>query len=198
MFLDGSTPIAACNSDFGVPLTGSAEATCTTSYFVAGSHTITASYQGDTDFTGSVSGPLTQLVEGIATSVSASASPSTTVFGQNTTITATVPAAATGTVTFTGPGDAVLCTAPVTDGSATCDTTALPVGSDTVQVSYSGDGTYVPSSTFTTVTVDQAATTTSLSSSGSPSTAGDPVTLDGRGGPGGPRSGDARPDPSSS
>ena len=189
VFLDGSTPIAACNSDFGVPLTGSAEATCTTSYFVAGSHTITASYQGDTDFTGSVSGPLTQLVEGIATSVSASASPSTTVFGQNTTITATVPAAATGTVTFTGPGDAVLCTAPVTDGSATCDTTALPVGSDTVQVSYSGDGTYVPSSTFTTVTVDQAATTTSLSSSGSPSTAGDPVTLTAVAGPVAPGAG---------
>ena len=69
---------------------------------------------------------LDQTVNLIPTSVTASASPDATVVGQSTTITAVLPAGATGTVTFTGPGDVVLCTATVTAGQATCDTSALP------------------------------------------------------------------------
>ena len=178
-FLDGGTPIADCGGAFGTPLDGTGTAQCTTTYPVMGTHTITAEYLGDTGFTASDSTPLVQVVDLIATSVTASASPDTTVSGQSTTITADVPVGATGTVTFTGPGDVVLCTATVTAGQATCDTSALPVGADTVTVAYSGDDTYGPSSTTTPVTVAQAATTTSLGSSANPSTAGDAVTFTG-------------------
>ncbi len=51
-FEDGGTPIAACS---GQPLTSGNQSTCTVSYSSAATHTITASYAGDTNFTGSTS-----------------------------------------------------------------------------------------------------------------------------------------------
>ncbi|MGP8006697.1 MAG: beta strand repeat-containing protein, partial [Acidimicrobiales bacterium] len=176
-FLDGTTPIADCGGASGFPVDGSGAANCAVVFATFGDHSITAAYLGDTNFTESTSPVLDQVVDAIPTAVTASASPDTTVFGQPTTITAIVPPGATGTVTFTGPGGANLCTATVdaTDGTATCDTTALPLGNDTVAVAYSGDPTYGPSSTTTTVDVSQASTTTVVSSSENPSNIGDAV-----------------------
>jgi len=174
-FLDGGVPVAACNGDLGEPVDNTGQATCQVTYAVIGTHGITADYLGDTDFTGSDSSILHQVVDAIPTSVGASASPDTTVFGQDTTITATVPDAATGTVTFTGPGDVVLCSATVTDGTATCTTSVLPVGTDSVVVAYSGDNTFGPSSTTTTVTVSKGTTHTTVVSGHNPSTAGTTV-----------------------
>jgi Bacterial Ig-like domain (group 3) len=56
-FLDGGTPIGGCASE---PLTtggSSSTATCTLSYPAAGSHSITAAYLADLNFTGSSSSP---------------------------------------------------------------------------------------------------------------------------------------------
>ena len=176
-YFDNGTPIAACNAGSGEPLDGTGTAQCTVTYPVSGTHTITATYLGDTDFTGSDGGPLTQVVDLITTHVTASATPATTVFGQSTTITADLPAGATGTVTFTGPGNVVLCTATVSAGQATCDTSALPVGTDTVAVAYSGDDSYGPSSTTTPVTVGQAATTTTITGTTPNPVVGQPITV---------------------
>jgi Bacterial Ig-like domain (group 3)/Glycine rich protein len=67
--------------------------------------------------------------------------------GDAVTLTAAVSGSlgtATGTVEFDANGTAIEgCSAqPVTNGVATCATTALAAGSDTLQASYSGDTTY--------------------------------------------------------
>src|SRR5262249_37284011 len=75
-FNDGSTilGIAARNS--------SGLATLTTSALSPGAHTITADYSGDGNFTGSTSGPLTQIVNQAPTAIAVSASLNPSVFGQ--------------------------------------------------------------------------------------------------------------------
>jgi len=62
-FLDGKAPISGCGAQ---PLTAgssSSTAACTVSYPAAGSHTITATYTGDANFTGSTSQGATVTVQ---------------------------------------------------------------------------------------------------------------------------------------
>ncbi len=77
-----------------------------------------------------------------ATTTSISASSTTVNQGTSVTFTATVsPATATGTVSFYNNGSATaLGTSPLSSGTATFATAALPPGSDSVIATYSGDG----------------------------------------------------------
>jgi sugar lactone lactonase YvrE len=143
---DGST-ITGCGS---VTLTSS-QAQCTTSSLPAGSNAIVAAYSGDSN-NGSSSGTLTQVVNGVpasTTTLVSSMNPSTS--GTNVTFTATIspagPPAPTGTVTFTSSGAAITgCPAVTLSGlTATC-TASLPVGTDPVLATYSGDSNYAGSS----------------------------------------------------
>ena len=71
-----------------------------------------------------------------------------------------------------------LGTATLSGGKATFKTTALAAGPHTITVSYSGDGNFVTStSTPLTQTVDQAATTSKVTSSANPSVFGQSVTF---------------------
>jgi hypothetical protein len=69
-FLDGATVLGS------TPLNGIGVATLTSSSLAAGSHSITAQYGGDTNFTGSVSPAVSQQVVPAAADFSISASPS--------------------------------------------------------------------------------------------------------------------------
>ena len=95
------------------------------------------------------------------TTVTSSRDPST--FGQAVTFTATVAPADGGTVTFSG-GSQTLCGAvPLAQVSgstydATCTTTALPAGRDTITAVYSGDASYATSDGGLTQTVARAPT----------------------------------------
>ena len=83
---------------------------------------------------------------------------STTV-GTSVTFTATVsPSTATGTVDFSYGGSAITgCSSvAVASGTATCTTSSLPAGSDTVTAAYSGDANDSGSSGNDTVTVASA------------------------------------------
>jgi hypothetical protein len=89
------------------------------------------------------------------TMVSGSADPDHGSFGTNVTLSATVASPGsvpTGPVTFTEGGHQV-CTATLSSGTASCQSDALPVGSDTVTVSFPGGPDFLPSSTTTTVVV---------------------------------------------
>jgi hypothetical protein len=92
-----------------------------------------------------------------ATTISIHASPASSVFGQSVTVTASVtPSSASNTVSFYLNGSATaLGTAMVKSGVATFSTSTLPVGSDTLTASYTGDGYNAPSTTVapTMVTV---------------------------------------------
>ena len=142
------------------------------------SHSITAVYSGDTNYTTSTSAVLTQNVVATASSTTlvSSANPST--YGGAVTLTATVPTGATGTVSFKD-GTSVIGT-PCTIVGTTCaiTTLALTGGAHSITAVYSGDANYASStSAVLTQTVNKAASTTTLASTLNPSTYGAAVTL---------------------
>jgi hypothetical protein len=173
-FLDGTTVIGTGTLSGGT-------ATFTTSALALGSHPIKASYGGSSSFTGSTSAALTQTVLiGSTSTVTSSANPS--VFGQSVTFTATVHAASgsqtpTGTVQFLD-GTTVIATGTLSGGKATFKTSALATGTHTITVSYGGNSSFTGSiSPPVTQTVNQAGTTTKVTSSSRPSVFGQSVTF---------------------
>ncbi len=165
-------------------LNASGVATWSTSTLSVGSQTITADYGGDSNYAGSTSANLTQTVNKAATTTSRMSSVNPSVFGQTVTFTATVSASSpgsgipTGTVTFyangTFLGNGTLNGSRVPDYS----TAALSLGSQTITANYGGDANYTSStSTALTQTVNQADTTTSLTSSVETAVYGQEVTF---------------------
>jgi len=138
-FAEGSTILGTA------ALNGNGLATLTTSALSPGTHMVTAGYSGDSNFTASNSGPLTQTVNQAPTTIAVSASLDPSVFGQPVSFTATVtelsPATGTptGIVTFTD-GSTLLGTVQLDAvGQATLATPVLTVGSHTISALYSGD-----------------------------------------------------------
>ena len=189
-FLDGSTSIGT-----GTVGTGGV-ATLMTSALAQGSHSITAVYGGDTNYTTSTSPVVSQVVNAAggtaasSTTVTSSLNPSTV--GTSVTFTATVVAAAptgakpsgaqataatpTGTVTFKD-GSTTLGTGTLASGSTTFATSALTQGTHSITAVYGGDTNYTTSastaiSQVVNAATSKAATTTALASSLNPSTTG--------------------------
>ena len=177
-FQDGGAPIGSGTVD------SAGHASFSTTALSVGSHTITAVYSGDGNFTGSTSSAVTNTVAKGGTTTSLGSAPNPSVIGQNVTFTATVtvtpPAAGTasGTVSFQDAGTAIGSGAVDSAGHASFSTTALSVGSHTITAVYSGDGNFNGSSSGTqTQVVNRAGTTTAVTSSLNPSTAGQNVTF---------------------
>jgi hypothetical protein len=171
-FFDGVTNIGSG------ALNGSGQATFTTSTLTVGSHSITATYNGDVNFITSTSAPLTQTVNLSPSSTALVSSVNPTVFGQSTTFTATVTGTgATGTVAFMD-GAVLINTSPLVAGVATFSTGSLTVGAHSITAVYSGDSNFATSTSApVTQTVNQAATTTTLGSNANPSVFGQSVTF---------------------
>src|SRR5204862_1153242 len=142
-FKDGASSITGC----GAQALAAASATCATSTLSVGSHSITAVYSGDTNFTTSTSAVLTQVVNQSSTTTTLTSSANPSVFGQSVTFTATVAAVApgagtpTGTVTFKD-GGATLGIGNLSSGQATLSTTSLSVASHSVTAVYATDGNF--------------------------------------------------------
>jgi hypothetical protein len=166
-FYDGATAI-------GTGLTAGAVATFQTSSLTAKTHTIKASYPGDATFKAS-SGTVTQVVSLYASTAALAANPNPSTYGQmvqlSVSVASNAPGGPTGTVTFKN-GTTSLGTATLSGGTASLSTTKLPAGSLTITATYSGDAQSGKSSGTWSQTVNQATTTTSVTSSLNPSTAG--------------------------
>jgi hypothetical protein len=191
IFSDGSTTVGQATLSPG-PI--AMIANFTTSSLAVGSHTITASYAGDSNFLGST-GTLTQTagMASTTTAINSSANPSAP--GQNVTFTAMVsgPGTPTGLVTFfdgtTLIGRGVLNTASEGRGVASFSTSSLAVGRHTITASYGGESNFLGSAASLTQTVirpptgglpqaaGEAGTSTTLSSSANPSVCGQNVTF---------------------
>jgi hypothetical protein len=136
--------------------TNCAQATLSMAGLTTATHPITASYGGDPNLDG-VDASLSQVVNKADTTVALSPVPTTSVFGQQVTLTATVSpsspstapsAAPSGTVVFKVDGN-TLASLSVTQGSPTAiqsrvsyATTGLPVGPHTMSAAYLGDGNF--------------------------------------------------------
>ena len=156
-FLDGTTTLGA------VDLNASGVATYSTSSLSAGSHSITAAYSGDSNFNGSTSNVVSQVVSGAAklsssTTVTSSQNPSGQ--GQSVMFTAAVAGPSgnmtmpTGTVTFMD-GTNTLGTGSLNaSAQATYSTSSLSTGSHSITAVYGGDAIFSGStSTALTQTV---------------------------------------------
>ena len=148
-FQDGGVDIAGCVNQ--ALLAGSA--TCAVTYAGAGSHSITAIYNGDADFNPSTSAPIIQTVDRDPTTTSLNSSVNPSVAGRRVTFTATVTASPpgsgtpTGTVTFQdgGVNIAGCVNQALVAGIATCNTTFAVVGSHSVTAVYTGDPNFLTS-----------------------------------------------------
>jgi sugar lactone lactonase YvrE len=186
-FFDGATTLATA-----VPLNApgtTATAVFATTKLAVGLHTITASYSGDkTHFaatsTDNSALPLIQTVnEATATKLTTSGSPS--VLGANVTFTAAVTAPGgggivpDGTVTFSDGATILGNVALNASGVATFQTAALSAGLHSITAVYGGDAAIqILGSTSNALSQDvQASSTIAVTSNGSPSVYGTPVTF---------------------
>ncbi|HVZ51759.1 MAG TPA: Ig-like domain repeat protein, partial [Pseudolabrys sp.] len=142
-FMDGSAILGSGT------LSGT-HASIATAALAAGSHSITAVYDGDGNFTTSMSGPASLTVNKGATTMTASASPLTVKPGAAVTLKAklrvTAPATASpsGQVTFKD-GSVTLGAATIASGGAQLTATSTTIGTHIVTASYAGDANLVGS-----------------------------------------------------
>ena len=175
-FFDGAGSLGV------VPLAGNS-AIFSTATLTVGTHPITAQYLGDTNFAGSTSLAVDQVVDPGTVSVGLATDGTPSIVGSNVTFTATV-AALTGAGTPVGSvqfldGAVNLGSSPLVGGTANFSTTSLAIGShDITAVFVSGDVNFTnATSAIVTQVVDPAVTTTSLTSDINPSLYGVQVTF---------------------
>jgi hypothetical protein len=178
-FLDGSTILGTA------PVDASGNATLT-AVLSLGSHSITAVYGADANYTGSTSVALAQTVGQAASAVSVTSSDNPAAPEETVTFAVLVQAVAPGAGTPSGmvtfqDGNSVLGTATLdASGRAVLSTSALLVGSHAITVTYEGDVNFTGSTSLVlTQVVSPAltATATALASSGTLSVYGQVVTL---------------------
>jgi hypothetical protein len=166
------------------------QATYSTSALAVGAHSIIVTYGGDQTYLGSTGPALTQtvgpLLRPTITVVTSNRTPSAAL-GQNVTFTAAVrPATGTGipggSVQFNIDGSNVGGVLALNaQGRATTSTATLPAGSHNVIAVYGGSAVFAGSGSATYVQViNQAASTTLITSNANPSVFGQNVTLTAR------------------
>ncbi len=140
-FQDGSTLLGQA------PLGADGRAQLVISSLTTGSHTFTANYGGDANFSGSDAGAITQIIESDTTSTSLTIPPSSPIFGQAVMLTATVSAGGnpTGIVTFYDDSTSVGQAPLDANGQAQLVTSLPTVGSHALTASYGGDANFLPS-----------------------------------------------------
>jgi hypothetical protein len=166
-------------------LSSSGVAALTVNSLGQGSHTITAVYAGDANFSESSSGPINELIDAASTSVTLSSSANPATFGTAVTLSATVgdtSTASTGTptggVTFKDGAGSLGRTNLNKSGIATLVISSLPQGSHSIAATYAGDGNFSgSSSTPLSEEINPASTNVTLSASANPATFGTTVTL---------------------
>lgn len=148
-FNDGSTVVAS------VPL-ASGQASFSTSSLAAGSHSITATFSGDSRWNGSASSVLSQTVNKAATSTAISTSTSPSILNQSVTFIATVTVSAPGLGTPTGgvtfkDGSTTLGTRTLSSAKAVFTTSSLTIGPHSVTAVYGGDSNFSGSTSASSI-----------------------------------------------
>src|SRR5208282_1929564 len=154
-FMEGTTVLGT------VTLSGGS-ASFTTSTLPVGRNAIKAVYGGDSNFAGSTSNTVRQVVSKATTTTKLTSSPGPFVYKQQVTFIATVTSSAGAppdgeTVTFER-GTAKLGTGTLSGGEASFTTSALPEGRDSVTAVYGGDANLAGSRSTIAISVVQPAT----------------------------------------
>ena len=174
-FFDGANSV-------GTVVLNGGNASLTTATLAVGTHSIAATYGGDTNYASSTSSSLTQTVLGgtVGTTTALTSSLNPSAYGQQVKLTATVSpsSGATGTVTFMDGGSALGSSTLNASGVAAFSVSSLVVGTHSITAQYSGDGNHSGStSSVLSQTVNKASTTTNVMSDSNPSKSGRTVTF---------------------
>jgi Pro-kumamolisin, activation domain/Bacterial Ig-like domain (group 3) len=153
-----------------------ADAISSTEFLSVGDHTLAATYSGDANYLGGTSAPVTVTVSKALPNIATwGASPATINLGQQTMLTVTMYGSSagvppTGTMTFydgTAALSGTVTYTPLTRGlSATLPYTATTAGTHQINVSYSGDSNYLPTSNPVPATLTVVGPDFSIASSG--------------------------------
>ena len=160
-FLYGTTPIGT-----PVTLSSSGIAVLNTTSLPTGVLSVTAVYQGDSNYGGSTSPAITVNVGQAWAMATLTVVPNPSGLGQSVTLMAALAAVAPGAGTPTGMvqffnGTTSLGTMTLSTGVASLSTTALPLGANSITAVYSGDMNFSSVTSQPVVAnVEQAATTT--------------------------------------
>jgi uncharacterized repeat protein (TIGR03803 family) len=132
-------------------------ASITTKTLKVGTNAIKAVYAGDSNFAGSTSKAVSQVVSKATTTTTLASSHNPSSFGQSVTFTASVTpqfgGTPTGTVTFYD-GTTLLKTVALSGGVAKFTTSALARGKHTITATYNGSTSFTGSSASLTQTVN--------------------------------------------
>lgn len=154
-----------------------ATATFTTSVLAVGSHVITASWAGNTNYSPVTSTLIMQMVNPATPSLTVSTSSTPSTYGGSVTFTASVSSGPTGTVTFYSGGISIGI-ATISGTTATFSTSALTVGLHSITAGWPGNTNYnAVTSRAITQAVNNSTENTTLSVSSSSVSVGTAVTL---------------------
>ncbi len=172
-FFDGATSL-------GTSTTTSGAAAIDVSTLSVATHSLTATYNGATDYATSTSVPMSQQVQKATTNGTLTASANPVIAGRSVTLTAAITSPGvtpTGNVTFLD-GATVLGTGALNaQGVATYTVLSFHPATHGLIASYAGDGNSLPSSLTLSLVAQQATTSTVLSASPNPSVVGTSVVL---------------------
>jgi Bacterial Ig-like domain (group 3)/FG-GAP-like repeat/Abnormal spindle-like microcephaly-assoc'd, ASPM-SPD-2-Hydin/FG-GAP repeat len=184
--VNGVAPTGSVNLQDGATVLGTVQivngaAAYSTSFSSIGTDSITAVYSGDSNYLGTTSKALKQVVSKYTSDTTAASNLNPSSYGQAVNLTSQVTSAAsnapTGTVTFKN-GTSSLGTVPLVNGAALLTKSNLPAGTLSITAIYSGDSLNNKStSPVLDQVVTQATTTTTVTSSPNPSAAGANVKL---------------------
>jgi len=161
----------------------SGTATFTTTSLPAGTRTIVAVYDGNSNYAGSTSGSVSRTVTQATSTPTLTNVPATSNYGSAVTLTASVPTVTggrtpTGSVTFMDGTTTLGTVALDAAGNAVLTVSTLAAGAHTLSASYSGDANYVARTSLTMPqTVNKVLGATTVAGLPNPSTYGDSVTI---------------------
>lgn len=162
-----------------VPLGAAGVAVFQTSSLIVGTHTIQASYSGDSNYA-SQAVTINEVIRYPAAKLNLISSNNPAVVGQSVQFTATASAtgpAPTGTVTFMDGGSQIGQVTVTANGTALLSSNSLAVGTHAIQAVYSGDANYSSQSASLSEIILPAPTLTALTVSPNPAFPGVAVTL---------------------
>lgn len=154
-----SVTFASGGAVLGTAILNNGIATLNTSALPVGSNAITATFTGDANFPSATSNSVTVTVAAVSSTLTLAASPASASLGNPVVLTATLSPYSAGTnttngktVTFTKGGTA-LGTATLTNGVATLSLTTLPVGSNSITATFTGDTNFASATSSAAVVI---------------------------------------------
>jgi|HubBroStandDraft_6_1064221.scaffolds.fasta_scaffold61739_2 hypothetical protein len=178
---DSNAPQNPVLTQLGTGVLVKGVASLSTTALPAGTQSITASYLGSTSFVFSTSAVRSEAVNPASTTISMVSSANPITVNHAAIYTATIlgqyGGAATGTVTFQDGGSTIATVGISSSNQATYRVLYKTVGTHAITATYSGDGNNTGSNSATLTEDIEGTTKTVVSTSGSPSSLGNPVTF---------------------